>query len=199
MGGGLTVIPLKTTHTVSSFGYCVIEKRKKLKQKYRGLPSSEIRDAIRRGRWSGGRGQGKGELELWFELLIIITYPPPPLFLSLFLHSLGEQINTFTTVPLVAFTGDTTIEGVLNNPLFLEAEILIIECTALDHGLAKEKCRDRGHIHLEELNEFAERFMGVGTVVLTHFSCRYQRKEVVDKVTRSRFGKVNAGRFVCFV
>eukprot|EP00009_Paramoeba_aestuarina_P014231 CAMPEP_0201530306 /NCGR_PEP_ID=MMETSP0161_2-20130828/44296_1 /ASSEMBLY_ACC=CAM_ASM_000251 /TAXON_ID=180227 /ORGANISM="Neoparamoeba aestuarina, Strain SoJaBio B1-5/56/2" /LENGTH=254 /DNA_ID=CAMNT_0047932601 /DNA_START=228 /DNA_END=992 /DNA_ORIENTATION=- len=159
VGGGLTVVPLATTHTVPSLGYVVIEKRKKLKEQYLGLPSVEIRELIQR----------------------------------------GEKINSMLTIPLLAFTGDTTIEGVLSNPLFLQTEILIMECTALDSGLPRDRCRDRGHIHLEDLNENAERFEEVRMVVLTHFSCRYHRNEIKEKVMRSRFAKVNEGRVLCYV
>mmetsp|Transcript_42445 Transcript_42445/g.59476 ORF Transcript_42445/g.59476 Transcript_42445/m.59476 type:complete len:332 (-) Transcript_42445:47-1042(-) len=156
---GRIVVPLKTTHTIESYGYCVIEKRKKLREEFIGLDSTQIRAAL----------------------------------------AAGKQISDVTTVPVLGFSGDTTIEGILQNSLFLECEVLIMECTGLCAQLTAEKVRERGHIHLSDLNRHAQQFANVQHLVLIHFSARYHRNEIIRLVKNSPFAKQFGGKISCFV
>ena len=81
----------------------------------------------------------------------------------------------------VAYTGDTTIEGVLRQSDFLTAEILIIECTIIDDQLDRNETTKRGHIHIQDIVDNYNLFTNKH-IVLFHLSPRYTGNvfELVD-------------------
>jgi ribonuclease Z len=90
------------------------------------------------------------------------------------------QITNNTEVALFAYTGDTTIAGVLQHDLFLRAEVLITECTFIDDTVDEKTATERGHIHLNQLVEHQDKFQGV--LVLTHFSPRFTKEQIEKTV-----------------
>lgn len=72
---------------------------------------------------------------------------------------------------LIAFTGDTTIEGIIYVPDFLEAETLIIECTHLQ-DVAEEETHHHKHTHIKDILKYRE-LIKCQNLVLCHFSGRY--------------------------
>jgi ribonuclease Z len=58
-----------------------------------------------------------------------------------------------------------------------EAQILITELTFYRPEHRKEKIHKFGHTHLDDLIERADRFKNE-LIILTHFSTRYQDKQV---------------------
>lgn len=83
-------------------------------------------------------------------------------------------------VPLIAFSGDTTIEFVLNHPHVQQSKILFLECTYIDEKRPVERARKWGHTHLDEIAQNAEAFRELKRLFLIHFSPRYRKKEVFD-------------------
>ncbi len=63
-------------------------------------------------------------------------------------------------------------------PKLQDVRVLILEVTFLDDRVSVEKCRDRGHIHLDEIIERADLFRN-RAILLTHFSARYRAKDIV--------------------
>lgn len=51
----------------------------------------------------------------------------------------------------VAFTSDTQIEVLDQNPHLQQARVLILECTFVDDKISIAMARERGHIHLDEV------------------------------------------------
>lgn len=92
----------------------------------------------------------------------------------------GEEITRTSYAPIVAFSGDTRIEAVLQCPDALAARILILECTFLDSGRAEERPVEawrRGHTHELDICEHAHAFT-CKHLVLAHFSRRYNEAEI---------------------
>lgn len=86
-------------------------------------------------------------------------------------------------IPLFCFSGDTTIEFVLEHPIVQEAEILLLECTYIDEVRPVARAREWGHIHLDEIVSHAHVFKNK-KLVLTHFSKRYSRKKIQEIVEK---------------
>lgn len=79
--------------------------------------------------------------------------------------------------PLVAFSGDSTIAIVDREEVVRRARLLILECTFLDERVSVAEAERRGHVHLDQIAERAERFENEA-LLLTHFSARYAPHEV---------------------
>ncbi|KAF1334870.1 hypothetical protein FI667_g1701, partial [Globisporangium splendens] len=147
-----------TVHRVPSFGYIVYRKHNKLKEEYVGLPRDEIA-ALKR---------------------------------------TGIDVTATTLSPEIAYTGDTTaqifesltfrsgdMEEQPND--FLNVKVLITEvrqallliasaATFVDDAKSAAHATSRGHIHLDQLIDLADRFERVQSIILVHFSARYDPK-----------------------
>lgn len=134
-----------TIHGVPSVGYVVFDRRKKLKEEYRGLPGKKI-------------GQLAKE---------------------------GAQINHQVDVPIFGYTGDTTIQGVMQHQEFTNCQVLMMECTyiGLDERDTVEECQSRGHIHLDQIVQNWRSFNNE-FIVLCHFSRRYKRQQILDQIEK---------------
>jgi ribonuclease BN (tRNA processing enzyme) len=105
----------------------------------------------------------------------------------------GEEVSESVLAPLVAYTGDTTVEGVIQHQLLLDVPVLIMECTIWDESLSPALTAERGHIHLHHLNDHADRFNNKH-VVLTHCSPRHNPAVLADALDSSRFAAVLRGK-----
>ena len=54
-------------------------------------------------------------------------------------------------IPLLAYTGDTTIDVLNREPILRTVKILILEVTFFDDDVPPEKARKHGHIHIEDI------------------------------------------------
>ena len=93
----------------------------------------------------------------------------------------GERVTEPHETVEVAFTGDTRVEVLEHEPLVRAARLLILECTFVDQRVSVAECRDKGHVHLDELAERAE-LLRNEAVLLTHFSARYGPAEVRARI-----------------
>lgn len=93
----------------------------------------------------------------------------------------GLPVTSQRRSPELAFTGDTTIEGVLGSPDALRARRLIVEVTFLDQRVSREKSHSMGHIHLDDIAEHADAFENEA-LLFTHFSARYGPEEIVRRL-----------------
>ncbi len=89
----------------------------------------------------------------------------------------GETLGESFEEPLVAFCGDTLIEVVEREEVVRTARLLILEVTFLDERVSVAECRDKGHVHLDEVCERADLFRNEA-LLLTHFSARYGPEDV---------------------
>ncbi len=99
------------------------------------------------------------------------------------LRESGTEITHEIRLPLIGFTGDTSAEGLDDNPLFYQTKILITEMTFIADDHRKELIRKNGHMHLDDFVERQHKFKNE-VVIAGHFSTRYnmhQAKKIVTK------------------
>lgn len=94
----------------------------------------------------------------------------------------GALVLPVTHTLELAVTGDTTMAGLLAQPLLLQAPVLVMELTFLDASVPVAKAQEKGHIHLDELAAHAAAFAGVRHLVLTHVSARHGALAIADSV-----------------
>mmetsp|Transcript_45128 Transcript_45128/g.175096 ORF Transcript_45128/g.175096 Transcript_45128/m.175096 type:complete len:307 (-) Transcript_45128:1616-2536(-) len=92
----------------------------------------------------------------------------------------GKHVVEDTEVPMLGFTGDTTISGIIRHEILLRARVLIMECTFMCDRTRK-KAADTKHIHLEQLGQNADSFENE-VIVLMHTSERYKYREASSRV-----------------
>ena len=95
----------------------------------------------------------------------------------------GIPVTREVRKPLVAYLGDSRPEGLDRNPAMYEAELLIMEMTFVSHHHRVELIHRRGHIHLDDLVERADRFRNE-RIVASHFTLRSTSKEIERTVRR---------------
>jgi len=89
----------------------------------------------------------------------------------------GESVSQPVETPLIAFCGDTLIDVVEREEVVRTARLLILEVTFLDDRVPVAECRDKGHVHLDEVCERADLFQNEA-LLLTHFSARYGPEDI---------------------
>ena len=89
----------------------------------------------------------------------------------------GVEVSEERRLPLVAYTGDTSPEGLDNCPAMYDAKILIAEMTFVAPNHRKEKIHKHGHMHLDDWVQRRDRFQNE-LIVAMHFSTRYQDKQI---------------------
>jgi len=90
----------------------------------------------------------------------------------------GTAIEDEHIVPVLAYTGDTTLEPVLKCEEALTCALLILECTYLDDSREISCAQERGHIHLDEVIRNADAFVNTGHLLFMHISQIYSNREV---------------------
>jgi ribonuclease Z len=108
------------------------------------------------------------------------------------LRQAGEAITETVRGCDVACTGDTRIDALDEQPWLYQARLLILEATFLDDRVSAPDCRAKGHIHLDEIIERAERFENQA-ILLVHFSARYALAEI-RAILEKRLPPVLRGR-----
>lgn len=79
--------------------------------------------------------------------------------------------------PMIGFSGDTTIEGVLQNEDLLRCKLLLLECTYIGADITAQQSKERGHIHINDIYQHWERFNN-DMVLLVHISPRYSPQDI---------------------
>ena len=102
----------------------------------------------------------------------------------------GVEVNHVINVPIFGYTGDTTLQGVIRHSSFTDCQILVMECTyiGLDENDSIEECTKRGHVHLDQIIAQWKLFKNE-YIVLCHFSRRYKREQIIEKVEQAN--KIN--------
>ncbi|MCX7391133.1 MAG: metal-dependent hydrolase [Planctomycetota bacterium] len=95
----------------------------------------------------------------------------------------GVDVTHEVRVPLVAYLGDSSPEGLDRCPAMFEAMVLITELTFVAHNHRKEKIHKFGHMHLDDLLARRDRFQN-DVIIATHFSTRYtddRIRRIIDR------------------
>lgn len=89
------------------------------------------------------------------------------------------EITYELSIPTIAFTGDTTIEPILEHNDFLNAKILIMECTHfLDSSVID--AQQHGHVHFQQFLDHIDRFNNEW-IILCHFSQKYRAFKDIEQ------------------
>jgi ribonuclease Z len=98
----------------------------------------------------------------------------------------GNEVSEITELNLIAFSGDTTINGILQHDDIMKSKILILECTYINTDDksdgktkidTKEEAEKRGHIHEQHIIDNKDKFQNE-ILILTHVSARYTADEL---------------------
>ena len=84
----------------------------------------------------------------------------------------------------MAYLGDSTIQGLDDNPEMYEADVLIMEITFVAPGHRSHKIKKMGHIHLDDVVARQDRFKNK-VIIGAHLSSRYHPKQVEHFVNKS--------------
>jgi ribonuclease Z len=109
----------------------------------------------------------------------------------------GTEVTDEIRMPLVAYLGDSSPEGLDRCPAMFDARVLITEITFVHRSHKKDKIHKYGHIHLDDIAERRELFKNE-IIIAAHLSTRYTAKQVVRLVER-KFPDMLNGRLRLFV
>ncbi|HQR05417.1 MAG TPA: MBL fold metallo-hydrolase [Gemmatales bacterium] len=108
-------------------------------------------------------------------------------------HLTGEQIRDIrlggvpvtreVRIPLVAYTGDTSPQGLDMTPDVFRAKVLITEMSFILPKHRKDKIHKFGHMHLDDFLDRADLFQN-DAVIVSHFSTRYHPDQVLEYLDR---------------
>jgi ribonuclease Z len=82
---------------------------------------------------------------------------------------LDDLVNVFS----FAYTGDTTAEGLDQNPALYTAKTLAIEATFMGGEQSRDQARLKGHLHFADILDRADQFKN-DEIVFVHHSARYE-------------------------
>jgi ribonuclease Z len=99
-------------------------------------------------------------------------------------RELGDDLFDVVERSELTYATDTLIDVLDDNPRLYSSRVLVLECTFLDERKGRGECREKGHVHLEEILARAELFKNQH-LVLMHFSQLYQPAEV-SQILKSR-------------
>lgn len=109
----------------------------------------------------------------------------------------GTEITTEHRLPLIGFTGDTSPQGIDDNPEFFETKILITEMTFIADDHRRELIHKNGHMHLDDFVARKDKFKNE-IVIAGHFSTRYNMKQA-QKIVKRRLPDMFDGRLKLWV
>ncbi len=95
----------------------------------------------------------------------------------------GTEVTREIRTPLVAYSGDTSPQGLDHCDAVYQAKILIVEMSFVRAKHRREKIHKFGHMHLDDFCERAERFQNE-LIICGHASTRYHRDEVIRTVDK---------------
>lgn len=93
----------------------------------------------------------------------------------------GAEVTHDVEEPELAFCTDTRIEAVEESEVLRKVPLLILETTFVGDRVSVAECRDKGHIHLDEIAARADLFENEA-ILLTHFSARFKAKEILAEL-----------------
>lgn len=89
----------------------------------------------------------------------------------------GVAVTREVRTPLVAYTGDTSPQGLDNEPAVFQAKILITEMSFILPNHRRDKIHKFGHMHLDDFLERQDQFQNE-VIICGHFSTRYHPSQV---------------------
>lgn len=94
----------------------------------------------------------------------------------------NDNLTDVVYTPLLGYTGDTTIQGLITNSEFLTVPLLIMECTGFSPD-DKFDCVDGKHTHWDDIVA-NYKFFKNDKIVLFHFSQQYRSIDEIHHYTQ---------------
>jgi ribonuclease Z len=107
------------------------------------------------------------------------------------------QIDEIVEKPLVAYTGDTTIDFIKQNLWLRESKVLFVEVTYIDDRKTPENARKWGHTHLDDLLPYLDE-LSCEKIVLVHLSSRYAEADYLKQVLNKKIPEKHRPRVELF-
>jgi ribonuclease Z len=95
----------------------------------------------------------------------------------------GADITYEIKTPKIAYLGDSNHLGLDKNPIFYEAETLIMEMTFVEQRHLSDKIHKFGHIHLNDIVERKDLFHNE-LIIASHFTARSVTEAILDSVQK---------------
>lgn len=109
----------------------------------------------------------------------------------------GECVTQDSETPVFAFSGDCIMDSILEHEVLLSVPVLVMELTFADESKTVLFARERGHVHVDEVAEHADRFKNQ-LIIFTHLSARHAVESVeaavLGKLPEALRGRVCVGR-----
>lgn len=109
----------------------------------------------------------------------------------------GIEVSREIRQPKIAYLGDSSIQGLDNNPVLFEAEVLITEMTFIAPQHRREALNCFGHLHINDFVERQHRFKNQ-LILAAHFSTRYNNKEIM-RIVRQQLPDMLNGRLQIWI
>lgn len=104
----------------------------------------------------------------------------------------GENITYEIKTPKIAYLGDSNQIGLDVNPIFYEAEALIMEMTFVEERHQSVKIHKFGHIHLDDVVQRQEKFKNE-LIIASHFTAR-STAEAIYRTVQEKLPDMLGGR-----
>ncbi|MBR0192427.1 MAG: metal-dependent hydrolase [Thermoguttaceae bacterium] len=108
------------------------------------------------------------------------------------LKDAGADITYEIKTPKIAYLGDSNCLGLDKNPIFYEAETLIMEMTFVEQRHLSDKIHKFGHIHLNDVVARQNRFHNE-LIIASHFTARSVTDAILNSV-REKLPDMLGGR-----
>jgi ribonuclease BN (tRNA processing enzyme) len=95
----------------------------------------------------------------------------------------ADNLSDIVYTPLLGYTGDTTVKGVMAHPEFMSVPLLIMECTGFSPE-DKPDCIGGKHIHWDDIVINQANFLN-DKIVLFHFSQQYKTLDDILQYTQT--------------
>ena len=96
----------------------------------------------------------------------------------------GTEVTREIRSPLLCYTGDTSPQGLDDNPFVYQSKILITEMSFIRSRHKRDKIHKYGHMHLDDFVEREQKFENE-LIVVGHQSTRYHPEEI-QRVTQRK-------------
>jgi len=96
----------------------------------------------------------------------------------------GTEVTYEIRMPLIAYLGDSSPQGLDNNPTLFDAQVLIVEMTFVAPSHRKDKIHKHGHMHLDDFVDRQSQFKNEH-IIASHFSTRYHPNQIQRFVERA--------------
>jgi ribonuclease Z len=108
----------------------------------------------------------------------------------------GVEVTDERRLPLVAYLGDSSPEGLDDCPAMYEAKVLIAEMTFLAGKHRRDKIHKHGHMHVDDFVDRQQQFRN-DHIIAAHFSTRYNDHQI-QRLVQKRLPTLLDGRLHLF-